>query len=272
MLIADAREHQAAQFVQARSWSPAYQAGSGQESQKNWIDVALDPNRQDFWGVDAGFSRLAKPDGRALTRWCRCRSQLTSVPRGVAVNGELRAAQTVRIVDLSLNTAGRATFLEGTTSAHSWSGKVPVSAFFAVQAMETCYSSRIPRPRMAQICAAGFSSCASTLDIRPRLHNFDSTATPKQDPHVTERQYTGRAVFYREILRTLIRPPRFGRVRWTTSAVFKSESSSRGRPTCRRARPVSLGTARRPQGQHCYVIRGHTICSRLRYAGVLRGG
>ena len=58
MLIADARNIKRLNSLGALV--ETFNAGSGKASQKNWVDIALDPNRRDFWGVDAGFSRLAK--------------------------------------------------------------------------------------------------------------------------------------------------------------------------------------------------------------------
>jgi hypothetical protein len=168
-----------------------FNAGSGPDTQRNWVDVALDPNRQDFWGVDAGTVwQLAKFRIKGTNQGLPI--PLASAPRGVAVNGELRAAQTVRIATVS-NQLTTVSFLEGTSSKHSWAGKVPTSAKFAVQAMEVRYdaSGTVATP------------CAPSLDIRCRLQFFDS---PTGNP--TPKTYSrGRSVFYREILRESVNLP-----------------------------------------------------------------
>jgi hypothetical protein len=188
MLIADARDIKRLNSLGALV--ETFNAGTGTASQKNWVDIALDPNRRDFWGVDAGFWRLARFRIAGANPML---IDLASAPRGVAVNGELRAAQTIRIVDLTANIAGTATFLEGTPSQHSWSGKLPIAASFAVQAIEVTYdpSGSTSKP------------CVPSLNIRCRLQEFDSAAG---NP-VPKTYSRGRSVFYREILRAPLSNP-----------------------------------------------------------------
>ena len=57
-------------------------------------------------------------------------SPLSGIPRGVAVNGELRAAQVTRELNLTANVEGVATFLEPPFQ-HSWKGLAPVAASIA---------------------------------------------------------------------------------------------------------------------------------------------
>ena len=88
---------------------------------------------------------------------------------------------------MTANTVGTATFLQGTPSQHSWSGKLPIAASFAVQAIEVTYD------------PSGSTStpCVPSLNIRCRLQEFDSAAG-NPVPKIYSR---GRSVFYREILR-----------------------------------------------------------------------
>ena len=102
----------------------SFDAGTGS---KNWIDVAVDPDAGaspsvlDFWGVNAGSSpslvkfRIGGPNPQLSVA-------LSGSPRGVAVNGELRVAQTVQPVQLSNTVEATATFLQGTPFQHSWKG------------------------------------------------------------------------------------------------------------------------------------------------------
>ena len=104
MLIADARSIKQLNSANVVVWQ------STSDVQNNWVDLALDPNTFDFWAVDAG----------SVWRLARYRlggtNQLflslggTVPPRGVAVNGELRAAQTIRLLNISSNC---------TTSSHT---------------------------------------------------------------------------------------------------------------------------------------------------------
>ncbi len=66
-------------------------------------------------------------------------ASLTSAPRGVAVNGELRAAQTVRLLNLTAGVEGTAKFLESTVRPHAWRGIVSAATSLAIQAIEVTY-------------------------------------------------------------------------------------------------------------------------------------
>jgi hypothetical protein len=163
-----------------------FNAGSEPDSKKNWVDVALDPNTRDFWGVDAGLWRLAKfRIGGAATALPLI--QLAGMPRGVAVNGELRAAQTVQLVNLTANVEGTASFLQGTPSQHSWKGTLPVNASLAIQAFEVTFSASVDQPDPTT------QLCPPSLNVHCRLFNFGDAV-----PKVYSR---GRSVVVREILR-----------------------------------------------------------------------
>jgi hypothetical protein len=202
MLIADARNIK--RLDSANAVVQTYNAGSGQDSQKNWVDVALDPSAFHFSAVDAGFSRLAR---FALSGATPFVVDLPAVPRGVSYNGELRAAQTIRLLTLSSNCTSTATpgcwiesgtspqsavspsFLAGTPSFHDFKVRLEpaagtsASAFVAVQAVEALSDGNAPdSPDLSGICPA-------SLDLDCRIVEFFSGAKA--------RSYSrGRAVFY----------------------------------------------------------------------------
>ena len=193
MIIADGREIK--RLNSSGAVVETFNTTSGNDSQKRWIDVALDPNTRDFYGVEAQYWQLAKfrlgegPDPLVSLA-------LPSVPRGVAINGELRAAQTIQLEHVTASTRAEATFLQGLidgqgfSAEHKWIGKWfegAASTQFAVQAIEVRYD---PNGIVTPICDP-------SLDIRCRLQNFDS-ATQNPIPKDYSR---GRRVFYREILR-----------------------------------------------------------------------
>ena len=113
-VLADGKE---VKFIKSRpnSTTPQiahFNAGNGG---KKWFDVAIDPavtdpNIADVWAVDRGGDNLAKFRlGTGATVFVR---DLGVEPKGLAVNGELRAAQTV-VVPVTLTNAPeptRATF------------------------------------------------------------------------------------------------------------------------------------------------------------------
>ena len=184
LLVADARTIK--RLDSAGVLSETFDAGAEPAAQKNWVDVALDPDTRDFWAVDASFWRLAKfRMGGATTALPLI--QLGSTPHGVAVNGELRAAQTVQLVNLSAGVEGGATFLQGTPFQHSWRGTVTVSALLALQAFEVAHSDSTEQPD-------GSGLCPPSLNVDCRLFNF-----PEAIPKTYSR---GRSVVYREIQRT----------------------------------------------------------------------
>jgi hypothetical protein len=172
-----------------------FDAGTGK---KNWIDVALDPDLADFFAVDAGSWRLAKfrmsgtPKVQALR-------DLAAQPHGVAVNGELRAALTVRLTQLltpvtetsgtqTINLyQGTVTFLEGLPQWQTtWLGRSQTQMSFAIQAYEV-RDAPTPTPPAP-------TTCVPSLDIDCKLQNF-RFAVPKA-------YYHGRPVVYREIVRS----------------------------------------------------------------------
>ncbi len=181
---------------------------TGANSEKhNWVDVALDPNTQDFFGVDAGeVTRLVKFRIGGANQLVV--SPLTGVPRGVAVNGELRAAQSTRVLNLTANVEGAATFLEPPFQ-HSWKGIAPVNVSIAIQAIEVIYDPNGATP----------ASCPASLDVRCRLQKFiDQGANP-----IPKAYSRGRSVVYREILLSALSDPRL----WTISFVFPANNTDR---------------------------------------------
>jgi hypothetical protein len=162
----------------------SYDAGTGS---KNWIDVALDPNVEDFWAVDAGSWQLAK-FRRGTSPTTRLVRNLPGEPRGVAINGELRAAQTVGLIDVVIGAERAVKFWpQNTATAFGWVGTgTTAGASFAIQAFEVSHD-------VTGDDETGL--CPPSLNIRCRLvTNFDD-ATPK----LISR---GRSVVIREIVRS----------------------------------------------------------------------
>jgi hypothetical protein len=172
-----------------------FDAGAGN---KDWIDVALDPDLVDFYAVDAGSWRLAK-FRMSGTPKIQAVKDLTAQPHGVAVNGELRAALTVRLATLATQVIegtglqaitlyqGTATFLEGTSWQSTWTGRSTTNGMtIAIQAFEVRDDPTVAPP-------APPTACSPSLDIECRLQNFQA-ATAKAYSH-------DRSVVYREILR-----------------------------------------------------------------------
>jgi hypothetical protein len=140
----------------------------------------------DFWAVNAGTSpslvkfRIAGPNPQLAIG-------LSGVPRGVAVNGELRAAQTVQPVEVTTSNDAIATFLQGTPYQHLWKGlnidpSNTGTAQLAVQAIEVTH--------------VNDESPCGPLNVDCRLGNFPA-ATPKTYSR-------NRGVVYREIWRGLV--------------------------------------------------------------------
>ena len=197
LIVADGREVK--QLDRFGAVVGTFNAGSNPDSKKNWIDVALDPNTQDFWGVDAGeVTQLVKFRIGGSNQLVL--SPLSGVPRGVAVNGELRAAQVTRILNLTANVEGVATFLEPPFQ-HSWKGISPAGVSIAIQAFEVIYDPLGATP----------DSCPVSLDVRCRLQKFINNPIPKTYSR-------GRSVVYREILLSALSDPRpvddFVRLPW----------------------------------------------------------
>jgi hypothetical protein len=168
----------------------AFDSGNGS---KHWIDVAIDPDAGahpaalDFWGVNAG-SQPSLVKFRAGGPNPQLSIGLGGTPRGVAVNGELRAAQTVQPVQFSNTVEATATFLQGTPFQHSWKGlnidtAFPGTVHLAVQAMEVTHVNNEPPP-------------CGPLNVDCRLTSFPA-ATPKTYSR-------GRGVVYREIWRDAV--------------------------------------------------------------------
>ncbi len=182
-----------------------FNAGSGPDSKKNWIDVALDPDTQDFWGVDAGeTTQLVKFRIGGANQLVV--SPLSGIPRGVAVNGELRAAQVTRVLSLTAGNEGVATFLEPPFQ-HSWKGISPVGVSIAIQAFEVIYDPAGATP----------DPCPVSLDVRCRLQKFiNEGANP-----IPKTYSRGRSVVYREILLSALTDPSL----WKISFVFPANNT-----------------------------------------------
>jgi hypothetical protein len=167
----------------------AFDAGTGS---KHWVDVAIDPDAGatpavlDFWAVNAGSSpslvkfRIGGPNPQLAIG-------LSGAPRGVAVNGELRAAQTVQLVTVNTSNDAIATFLQGTPYQHHWKGlnidpSNTGAVQLAVQALEVTH--------------VNDESPCGPLNVDCRLGNFPA-ATPKTYSR-------NRGVVYREIWRGLV--------------------------------------------------------------------
>lgn len=157
---------------------------------KNWIDIAVDPDAGatpsvlDFWGVNAG-SQPTLVKFRAGGPNPQLSISLSGTPRGVAVNGELRVAQTVVSAEFSESAEATATFLQGTPFQHSWKGLNldTGTVHLAIQALEVRFNNvEIPN--------------CGPLNVACRLTSF-LKATPKTYSR-------GRGVVYREIWRDAI--------------------------------------------------------------------
>jgi hypothetical protein len=175
------------------SGETAFDSGPGS---KHWIDVAVDPDAGatpgavDFWGVNAG-SQPSLVKFRATGPNPQLAISLSGTPRGVAINGELRAAQTVVPVQFSNTVEATATFLQGTPYQHSWKGLnidtvFPGTVSLAIQAIEVAHINNE-------------SPTCGPLNVDCRLTNFPA-ATPKTYSR-------GRGVVYREIWRAAVPQP-----------------------------------------------------------------
>jgi len=172
-----------------------FDAGNGN---KNWIGVAVDPvaptgsHVADVWAVDAGSWHLAR--FRIGTTPATVLVQdLPGQPRGVAVNGELRVAQTVGLVTVNTTTRQFVTFWpQNTATTFLWAGLGvgATGATFAIQAFEVTHD-----VATGDAPDVNTGLCAPSLNIRCRLFTNFSDATPK----IMSR---GRSAVVREILRS----------------------------------------------------------------------
>jgi hypothetical protein len=198
-VLADGKE---VKFIKSRpnSTTPQiahFNAGSGN---KKWFDVAIDPavtdpNIADVWAVDRGGDNLAKFRlGTGATVFVR---SLGLEPKGLAVNGELRAAQTVVVPvtlvppTLTAPEPTRATFYGPNPEAKfSWLGQTKQGTVtFAIQAFEVTDVGTAGDPDTKGICAP-------SSNILCRLSNHFSDAVPK----IISR---GRSAVLREIWRVV---------------------------------------------------------------------
>ena len=163
-----------------------FNAGADPDSKKNWIDVALDPNTQDFWGVDAGemhaagqVSHRRRQSAGAVAAQRRsprrCRQRRAA---GRSVDGYSISQRTWRAWRHSSSrrssTRGRAW--------RRWPSRLPVQAY---RGDRTTRSGRRP------------AVCPPSLNVRCRLQNFDDPVAAIPVPKAYSR---GRSVVYREIL------------------------------------------------------------------------
>ena len=214
-------------FVSAQpgSQSPSFvhfDAGSGN---KDWFDVAVDPvvptgtHVADVWGVDKGGHNLAKFRVRTGGVTTVLNRDLGVEPRGLAVNGELRAALTVGLVTVNTTTRQSVTFYPQNTAAArvTWAGLGlgATGATLAIQAFEVTFDA-----------ASGGSPdvntglCAPSLNTRCRLLQFFSESTPKIN-------LRGRSAVLREILRS---PPTNDDFR--ISVEYRDLTGTAGGPVC----------------------------------------
>jgi hypothetical protein len=171
----------------------------------------------DVWAVDKGGHNLAKfrlgtGPATVLVR------DLQVEPRGVAVNGELRAALAVGLVTVNTTTRQSVTFYPQNTAARvTWAGLGlgANGATLAIQAFEVTFDA-----------ASGGSPdvntglCAPSHNTRCRLLTNFSEATPK----INSR---GRSVVVREILRS---PPTNDNFR--ISVEYRDLTGAVGGPVC----------------------------------------
>ena len=216
ILVADGREIK--QLDRFGVLVGTFNAGEGPDSKRKWIDLALDPNTQDFWGIDAGDTpqlvkfRFGGPNQLLIG--------LSGFPRGVAVNGELRAAQATRVLSLQQGVEGVATFLVGTPFQSSWKAIAPENVTIAVHAYEVTYNPDGPVTTFDPDGAGPLPAvCAPSLDVRCRLQKFDS---PLGNP-VPKPYSRGRSVVYREILLSALTNPNL----WTISFVFPANNTDK---------------------------------------------
>ena len=186
-----------------------FDAGTTSPSDDNWMDVDLDPNSFDFWGLDptqliAAKFRIGSPPN-ALQPVI---SNLPTGARGLTVNGALRAAQTIRLLqqvtenNLSITTPA---FNFGTDYAHTWQVKPEttedVSAFLSVQAVEGTSDGT---PAVGETATPandpdGNGICPVSLDLDCRVFEFfrQTPAPPLVKPSPPAKKYSrNRAVFY----------------------------------------------------------------------------
>jgi hypothetical protein len=158
----------------------AFIAGSASPSDDNWNDVELDPNTFDFWGLNAGELLAARFALASPPNALQSISNLPATPRGLTLNGALRAAQTIRLLNVTPNTTSRTTpsFYTGTVYEHAWQVKPETTdssatAFLAVQAVDATsngQSSDVPTSGLEGICPI-------SLDVDCRINGFFSPAT-----------------------------------------------------------------------------------------------
>ena len=160
----------------------AFVAGLSSPTDDNWTDVELDPNTFDFWGLNAGeflaarFKLASPPSGVQSIS-----VSAFGVPRGLTVNGSLRAAQTIRLLNVTPNTRSTTTpsFYAGTDYAHAWQIKpettnTNATAYLAVQAVDaTSNGASLPQ----DFPSGPESICPVSLDVDCRINAFFSPAT-----------------------------------------------------------------------------------------------
>jgi len=164
---------------------------------KNIVDAAVD-SKGDIWAVNAGNNNLRLVKYRNGNQNPQVSITLTSAPRGVAINGEQRYAQTIRNLELTANQeSSEAELLSDLPWEHAWRGKFSASGSIAVQAIEVRPETKTDEQPTNDICPPSLY-----IDCRLSLFNPFRLADPPVQS-ATPKTYThNRSVFYREILRT----------------------------------------------------------------------
>jgi hypothetical protein len=189
-----------------------YKNGANSPTAHNWLDVELDPNTFDFWALDAGELLAARFTIAApSTTAPQTISTSPDVPRGLTLNGALRAAQTIRLLtNIPANSAipAKAKFLEDTPASllfqHEFQIKVPAAASLAVQAVEA-RSDGDPageQPTTPPTMGNEEGICPGSLDIDCRIDEFFQATADDYSRH--------RAVFYVLTELATFTPPQCG--------------------------------------------------------------
>lgn len=155
---------------------------------QNWIDVAvdprmvydannpatgIDPNEYVFWGLNTvasnaqGSNLIARFRTDGGSNPLQSESTGSDMPRGIAVNGELRVAQVVRLLTLEagMPPAHPARFLQNTPYEHTWSAVSSETASVAVMAFEVWSTDA------ANEFPDAFGRCAPSLYVNCRFYD-----------------------------------------------------------------------------------------------------
>jgi hypothetical protein len=159
----------------------SFTTGTVSNSDNNWIEVDLDPNTFDFWGLDAGELRAAKFRIAAPPNALQSISNLPGTPRGLTLNGALRAAQTIRLLNLAPSALGSALFLPDAPSyTHQFQITPPADQglVLSIQAVEATSDGVTPPGESANPSGSTDAICPISVDVDCRINEF-FTATAK---------------------------------------------------------------------------------------------